>query len=108
MITLNLRVTVRHLASKLVHWGLDSRDRCTAVPDAPPPTYDSHGSLVAAWKVTIEYDDVRDEIRVHRQQEAGAYTKARRETATYAPTEIEDALQDLERIARICSARRLF
>lgn len=77
-------------------------------PDAPPPTYDSHGNIVAEWMVTVRYDAVRDAITVHQAQEAGPYTKARRHTDTYAPNEVEALLASLTTMIRTLGARRLF
>lgn len=77
-------------------------------PDAPPPTYDSTGNLVAEWMVTVRYDSVRDVVNVTQVQEAGPYHKARVQTDTYAPTEIEDIASALDRALRILGARRLF
>lgn len=77
-------------------------------PDAPPPTYDSRGNMVAEWSVTMRYDAVRDEITVHWRQDAGPYSKAKALTHRYDPVDVEDALADVQRAVRICGARRLF
>lgn len=78
------------------------------MPDAPAPTYDSHGNLVAEWKVTIRYDALRDVLEVHQAQEAGPYTKARRHTDVYAPHEVEALLASIGTMVRTLGARRLF
>lgn len=89
--------------------GVDSHATIPPVaPDAPAPTYDSHGNLVAEWTVSINYDAVRDVLRVHMRQEAGPYTRATVETHEYAPQDVEDAVSDLCRQVRIRGARRLF
>lgn len=78
------------------------------MPDAPSPTYDSHGNRVAAWKVTIEYDDARDELRLCYRADPGPYSSGHRRDDVYDPADIEDALGDLTRAIRIMGARRLF
>lgn len=77
-------------------------------PDAPAPTYDSQGNAVAEWMVTIRYDAVRDSITVTQVQEAGPYHKARVQTDTYAPSEVEALLAGITATVRILGARRLF
>lgn len=77
-------------------------------PDAPAPTYDSHGNMVAPWMIRISYDPLRDVIDVFWQQEAGPYHKAKTLSTTHAPVDVEDALADVCRAVRILGARRLF
>lgn len=77
-------------------------------PDAPSPTYDSHGNLVAEWKVSIEYDALRDVLRVFWRQEPGPYHKGKSLVTEHAPQDVEDALSDVVKAVRIMGARRLF
>lgn len=96
-------------AAVLLWAGVDTRATTSPVaPDAPPPTYDAAGNLVAEWMVTVRYDSVRDVINVTQVQEAGPYHKARVQTDTYAPTEVEAIASHLHRVLRILGARRLF
>lgn len=78
------------------------------MPDAPKPTYDSHGNMVAAWTIRVGYDPLRDLLEVHWRQEAGPYHKAKSLTETYDPVDLEDMLATLQRAVRILGARRLF
>ena len=77
-------------------------------PDAPDPTYDARGNLVAEWTVSIRYDAVRDDLVLHCAQEAGPYNKAKVQTDHFAPDEIEDLLVLFLARVRIMGARRLF
>lgn len=77
-------------------------------PDAPAPTYDARGNMVAEWTASVRYDAVRDELVLHTAQEAGPYSKAKVQTDRFAPTEVEDLLALLQARVRIMGARRLF
>lgn len=77
-------------------------------PDAPAPTYDSHGNMVAEWSIRFSYDSLRDRLEVTASQEAGPYHKATRETRYFEVVDVEDALAFVQQRARICGARRLF
>lgn len=77
-------------------------------PDAPTPTYDSKGNLVAEWAITVRYDALRDDLIVNWRQEAGPYHKAKSSESHYDPKDLEDALADIQRAVRILGARRLF
>lgn len=77
-------------------------------PDAPAPTYDSHGNQVSAWYVRAEFDPVRDRLVVSWQISAGPYNKASAGVKDYDPVDLEDVVADLQRAVRICGARRLF
>lgn len=77
-------------------------------PDAPTPTYDSHGNEVAEWAIRISYDASRDQIGVYWSQEAGPYHTAKREFKAYDVTDLEDVLSDVQKAVRILGARRLF
>lgn len=76
--------------------------------DAPSPTFDSHGNLVAEWSITVRYDALRDDLIVNWRQEAGPYHKAKALEEHYAPQDLEDALAAIQRAVRIMGARRLF
>lgn len=78
------------------------------MPDAPQPTYDSHGNMVAAWTIRCSYDPLRDLLEVHWHQEAGPYHKEKRLTETYDPSDVEDLIATVQRAIRILGARRLF
>lgn len=78
------------------------------MPDAPAPTYDSHGNQVAAWQIVIEYDPLRDVLSTRWRQEAGPYHKAKRESRDYPVMDLEDLVADVQRAVRILGARRLF
>lgn len=77
-------------------------------PDAPAPTYDSHGNAVSEWTINVRYDAVRDLVTVRWSIEAGPYNKASSGSNEYAPQDLEDAISDVQRAVRICGARRLF
>jgi hypothetical protein len=77
-------------------------------PDAPQPTYDSKGNMVAQWTLRVAYDSVRDQLTLDWSQEAGPYHKAKRVSNTYDPRNLEDAIADIQRAMRILGARRLF
>lgn len=77
-------------------------------PDAPAPTYDSHGNQVSEWYVRVAYDAIRDQLGVYWSIKAGPYNKASNGFNVYEPQDLEDAISDLQRAVRICGARRLF
>lgn len=77
-------------------------------PDAPPPTFDAHGNLVAEWSITVRYDSLRDDIIVNWRQEAGPYHKAKALEEHYKPQDLEDVIAVIQRAIRILGARRLF
>lgn len=70
--------------------------------------YDAHGNQVAAWFVRLEYSPLTDSLTATWSQEAGPYHKAKTVSNTYDVGDVEDAIADLQRAARICGARRLF
>ena len=78
------------------------------MPDAPRPTYDSHGNLVGGWAVGLSYDPAKDELSLYWRQAAGPYHAAKNGTETYDPRDLEDAIAALDRRVRILGARRLF
>lgn len=78
------------------------------MPDAPPPTYDSTGSLVAGWWVRAGYDPSQDEIVVTWHQDAGTYTESKTVEERHPFTDVEDVIASLQRRIRILGARRLF
>lgn len=77
-------------------------------PDAPAPTFDSHGNQVAAWVIRAEYNPLIDLLTLSMTQEAGPYHKAKRVYNTYDVNDVEDLLADMTRAVRIMGARRLF
>lgn len=77
-------------------------------PDAPPPTYDSHGNEVAPWHISLAYNPVRDLLTLWFRQEACEYASEKTLAMDYPPTSVEQALEVAARLAREASARRLF
>lgn len=78
------------------------------MPDAPAPTFDSHGNMVSGWSTRIDYDPIRDLISISWNIEAGPYNRDSRGREEFDPVDLEDAISHLQRTVRICGARRLF
>lgn len=78
------------------------------MPDAPPPTFDNHGNLVAEWSLSCRYTSAQDLIVVTWAQEAGPYHTAKNKSETYSPQDVEDVVAIAQRAIRILAARRLF
>lgn len=75
---------------------------------APEPVRNSLGDVVGPWNVTIAYDDASDSITLFARKPGTRWLKEKRWSVSYAPDEVEEALEALLRIVRSASCRRLF
>lgn len=66
------------------------------------------GDVVGSWNVSLEYDEAADLIRLFARKPGTRWTKEKRWTVTYAPDEIEEAIETVALIVRTAGARRLF
>lgn len=78
------------------------------MPDAPAPTYDSHGNIVPPWSVTATYDPVRDEINVRSYRGESSYLKAVDRVWSCDGDDVEAAVEHLAREVRVLGSPRLF
>lgn len=78
------------------------------MPNAPQPTYDSHGNPVVHWTARLGYDPTDDAIVLTFEVPEGPYHKSQHLSTGYGFDEIEEALADLQRLVRTAAARRLF
>lgn len=78
------------------------------MPDAHEPVRNSLGDIVGSWKVTIQYDEASDKVLVHSQRPGSRWLRARSWSASYDPSDIEEALDYVLRVVRTQGARRLF
>lgn len=78
------------------------------MPDAPAPVRDSHGNEVPPWRLSVRYETTTDLISLTFDQEASDYSTQKHLALDFAPTEVEQCLDQVRRLARGASARRLF
>lgn len=72
------------------------------------PVHNSIGDVVGPWNVTVSYDDAADTITVVARKPGSRWLKEKRWSLSYAPDKVEDAIEDVTRIVRSASCRRLF
>jgi hypothetical protein len=77
-------------------------------PDAPAPTYNSHGNAVRPWLVVLRYDDARDVLTMSWTVDGDAWHRQQQGAQAWPSSEVEALVEAAEVKIRSLAAPRLF
>ena len=78
------------------------------MPDAPSPTRNSAGTICADWTLRLAYSASLDVITLTLDRPETTWAGSMHLETQHAPADVDEALAQVSRFARACSAVRLF
>lgn len=78
------------------------------MPDAPQPTFNSHGNLMTDWLVVVSYRAERDVYTLSWTRDGDLYRRTQQGAVAYPVEDLTALLDGIHQQVNVLAAPRLF